>query len=210
MARRGPYAKGIARREQILDAALSVIAERGFGRTSVADLAEASGLSQPGLLHHFGCKEELFTELVRRRDEVTATGLRPGEDLVGFFLRTVADNARVPGLVELYTRLSAEATDPDHAAHGFFTERYAEARGLLGGLLEDLREQGELPAYVDPAATAAALLALADGLQVQWLLDPDLDMAGVLDATWRAIRGPRSPSPDPTNSPCNAGSSSLE
>lgn len=187
MTRRGPYAKGVARREQILDSALAVIGDRGFSRTSVAELAEACAMSQAGLLHHFGTKEELFTALVRRRDEVNATRMAPGEDVIEFFMRTSAENTEVPGLVELFVRLSAEATEQGHAGHAFFTARYADSRALLTTVLADLREAGSIPARVDPATTATALLALADGLQVQWLLDPTIDMSAVLVETWRAL-----------------------
>ncbi|HET7802283.1 MAG TPA: helix-turn-helix domain-containing protein, partial [Humibacillus xanthopallidus] len=69
MGRRGAYAKGVAKREEILDAALAVIARNGYQRTSVRDIAEAVGLSQAGLLHYFSSKEALFAEVLRRRDE---------------------------------------------------------------------------------------------------------------------------------------------
>jgi AcrR family transcriptional regulator len=70
MAQRGSYAKGIAKREEILTSALDVIARNGYRRTSVRELADAVGLSQAGLLHYFSSKEELFQEIVRKRDEV--------------------------------------------------------------------------------------------------------------------------------------------
>lgn len=70
MARRGSYAKGIAKREEILDAALDIVARVGYSRTTVRELAQAVGLSQTGLLHYFGTKEQLFVEILRRRDEV--------------------------------------------------------------------------------------------------------------------------------------------
>ena len=68
--RRGSYAKGVAKREEILERALAVIASEGYRGASVKVLAEAVGLSQAGLLHYFDSKEELFTEIVRKRDEV--------------------------------------------------------------------------------------------------------------------------------------------
>ena len=70
MARRGSYAKGVAKREEILERALEVIAREGYRGASVKELAEAVGLSQAGLLHYFDSKEELFTEILRKRDEV--------------------------------------------------------------------------------------------------------------------------------------------
>jgi AcrR family transcriptional regulator len=77
MARRGSYAKGVAKREEILTAALDVIARQGYGRASVRELADAVGLSQAGLLHYFSSKEELFAEVLRKRDEVDGAAMGP-------------------------------------------------------------------------------------------------------------------------------------
>src|SRR5690606_19486752 len=69
---RGSYAKGVAKREEILTRALEVIAREGYRRASVKELAESVGLSQAGLLHYFGTKDELFVDILRKRDEVDA------------------------------------------------------------------------------------------------------------------------------------------
>lgn len=53
MAARGPYAKGLAKREEILEVALAHFAERGYDRASVREVARPVGLTQAGLLHHF-------------------------------------------------------------------------------------------------------------------------------------------------------------
>ena len=70
MAQRGSYAKGVAKREEILATALEVIAREGYRGASVKVLAEAVGLSQAGLLHYFDSKDELFTEILRKRDDL--------------------------------------------------------------------------------------------------------------------------------------------
>ena len=64
MAERGAYAKGVAKREEILAAALTIIGEQGFRRASVREIAEAVGLSPAGLLHYFGLKEQLFVAIL--------------------------------------------------------------------------------------------------------------------------------------------------
>src|SRR4051812_19943354 len=72
MTARGPYAKGKAKRAEILDVALEVIADDGYSAATVKNLADAVGLSQNGLLHYFGSKDALFAEILRRRDELAA------------------------------------------------------------------------------------------------------------------------------------------
>ena len=117
--RRGSYAKGVAKREEILERALEVIAREGYRGASVKELADAVGLSQAGLLHYFDSKEELFTEIVRKRDEVDLAPLRadarrrrrPIADLRDGYVAVIRHNSDVPGLVQLYSQMSVDAAD---------------------------------------------------------------------------------------------------
>ncbi|MBS1674133.1 MAG: helix-turn-helix transcriptional regulator, partial [Actinobacteria bacterium] len=68
MAKRGAYAKGVVKREEILAAALEIVGRLGYRNASVREIADAVGLSPAGLLHYFGTKEELFVEILRARD----------------------------------------------------------------------------------------------------------------------------------------------
>lgn len=60
-------------RNQILDAALKLFAHRGFGATSVRDVAEAAGLSKGNVYHHFPDKESIFRALLDRYFEAMTT-----------------------------------------------------------------------------------------------------------------------------------------
>ena len=187
--RRGSYAKGVAKREEILTRALDVIAREGYRGASVKELADAVGLSQAGLLHYFDSKEELFTEILRKRDEVDVATFGQGdertpaiEDVRKGYLGIVAHNADVPGLVQLYARLSVEAADPGHPAHAFFADRGRELRTIFAGAIARAQAAGTVTDRVDAETLARLFQAVADGLQVQWLLEPDVDMAGTVGA----------------------------
>ncbi|MEV7631853.1 TetR/AcrR family transcriptional regulator [Microbacterium sp. NPDC089318] len=173
------YPKGLAKREEILTAALQMVAERGYNRATIRELAEASGLSKTGLLHHFGSKEELFAEILRRRDQTDEARIEQatteGRDPKLSDLPRISSG--VPGLVQLYTRFSAEASDPEHAAHDFFRSRYDRTRERSRAVLENFQAEGRLPADVDTRQAATVLVAILDGLQIQWLYDPSIDMA---------------------------------
>ncbi len=180
MPPRGPYAKGVAKREEILSTALRIIAENGYSGATVRELADAVGLSSNGLLRYFGSKDALFTEILRRRDETSlaratadSAGTGSPEDLVSFVER----NAEVPGLVQLYARLSNEAAEPDHYAHDYFQDRYARVRAMWADALRRMQAEGRLARDADPDALAVVASALVDGLQTQWMYDPGLDMA---------------------------------
>ena len=183
MVQRGSYAKGIAKREEILATALAVIAREGYSGTSVKELSEAVGLSPAGVLHYFESKDELFTEILRKRDEMDAEAFRAESDTDPFqvFLRLIRHNADVPGLVELYTRLNAEASSPAHPAHRFFAERRASTQTLFSGIFEEGKRAGRYPESLDPHSLGIILTALADGLQTLWLQDPTIDMAAEIE-----------------------------
>jgi len=185
--RRGSYAKGVVKREEILERALEVIAREGYRGASVKELADAVGLSQAGLLHYFDSKEELFTAIVRKRDEVDLARFDPIDlsaaslaDVREGYVSVVRRNAEVPGLVQLYSQMAVDAADVQHPAHGFFIERGENLRGMLASVIAARSESGDITDRIDPDALARILQAVADGLQVQWMLEPDVDMAGIV------------------------------
>lgn len=200
MARRGSYAKGVAKREEILTTALEVIAREGFRGASVKELADAVGLSQAGLLHYFGSKEELFAEILRKRDEVDSvaygeigdTSDISVEDLQRGYVQVVRHNADVTGLVQLFARLSVDAAEPGHPAHDFFVERGRTLRAMFAESIARAQADGSVPDSVDPDTLARLFQAVADGLQVQWLLEPDIDMAATVEALFQLVirKGP--------------------
>ena len=60
-------------RQQILDAALKLFSHRGYGATSVRDIAEAAGLSKGNVYHHFPDKETIFRALLDRYFQAMST-----------------------------------------------------------------------------------------------------------------------------------------
>lgn len=179
---RGSYAKTAQRRRAILEAGIEVFSASGFRSGSIREIADRVGISQAGLLHHFSSKYDLLAAVLEFRDDqdalrVHADQPRGLESLRGL-VSLVEHNAALPGLVELHCTLSAEATSPTHPAHAYFIRRYRWVVGFTGDSLRQMQAKGQLAVGVDPESTARSLIALMDGLQVQWLLDRDsLDMA---------------------------------
>jgi AcrR family transcriptional regulator len=180
---RGSYAKTAARRQEILDAAIEVFSASGFRNGSLRDVADRVGLSQAGLLHHYPSKEHLLQAVLAWRDEATARRMGEpapeGLDLVRAFVALAEYNATTPGLVELHVVLSAEATAEDHPVHDYFVRRYERVLAWTQEGFESAASDGKLRPDVDCASAARTLIALMDGLQVQWLLHREaVDMAG--------------------------------
>ncbi|NNG36765.1 TetR/AcrR family transcriptional regulator [Nakamurella aerolata] len=172
--RRGPYAKTPARRRQIIDAAMALFAAHGFHNTSLRDVAAAAGIGQSTLRHHFPDKEALLLAALRRRDELGAGDVpERAEDFPAHILGRATANRELPELVELYSVVSAESVTDGHPGRQYFIDRFAELRCDYTRFLSALAGCGRLRAGVDPETAATGLIALWDGLQVQWLLEPD-------------------------------------
>lgn len=173
--RRGSYAKTEETRRSILDAALEVFAVSGYRSGSLKDVALRVGMSEAGLLHHFPNKSALLAAVLERRDEHSRdiVNLAPdaGSELLTGLIALAEYNASIPGVVELYCTVSAEATAPSHPAHQYFIDRYASTRESVAHAFRTMAERGQLYPGVEPESAARMTIAVMDGLQVQWLLD---------------------------------------
>ncbi len=175
--RRGPYAKTARRRQEILRTAIEVFAEYGYHGSSVREIAARVGLSETGLTHHFGGKAALLAAVIEERDAEDQLRWSSLSDLP----ELIAQNAQRPGIVALFTLLSAEGTAPAHPAHEFFASRYERVRDNLTERVRAAQRDGTVRADIDAGLVAQLLVALMDGLQVQWLYDRDADMLPAFD-----------------------------
>lgn len=175
MPKRGRYEKGEAKRAEILRVALEIFAAEGYRGTSLRKVAAACELSLPGLMHYFGSKEDLLTQVLQARDEAARERHRHHERLEDH-LQVIREGARTPGLVELFVALASCAGDPEHPAHEHFTTRYRALREALTQRLQSAVDEGTMSAAIPPDRLAALLIALADGIQLQWLADRTTDM----------------------------------
>ncbi|KAB2374167.1 TetR/AcrR family transcriptional regulator [Actinomadura montaniterrae] len=188
MARRGPYEKGQAKRKEILLAALEVFAAEGYRGTSLRKVADRCGLSLPGLMHYFESKEDLLTQVVRMRDETAR--LRHPDHTPETYRRIVREGTSTPGLVELFVSMAAAAGDPRHPAHGHFAERYPQIRGQVAAFLRGCMDEGWMRADVPADRLAALFVAVADGIQMQWLVDRSMDMEQPIADVMRLLTSP--------------------
>ncbi len=176
MPPRGAYAKGIAKRDEILAIALDVFARFGYRRASLRHIADGADLTPAGLLHYFSSKDDLFTEILRKQeesDDVSSTT----DDPLSSYVNGMRRNATVPGLVHLSATLAAEAADRSHPAHEFIVRRHERVICAMARAVRHAQACGSLPRHMNADTLARLIVALGNGLQTQWLLDDDVDVA---------------------------------
>lgn len=177
------YAKGDAKRREILSAALRVISERGYRHSSLQEIADAVGLSKAGVLHYFDSREELFAQVLSERDAADGAAYTTDDgDFIDLLREAIRHNQSVPGLVELYSRLVVETESLEHPGHSYVGERYKQIEATLAQTVRARQAAGTLDAAADPVQVARLLVAVSDGLQLQWLHDRSADMVAAFDA----------------------------
>jgi AcrR family transcriptional regulator len=174
-----------ASREKIIQAATEFFAQQGFRGAKMADIAKTAGLTGPGLLHHFPSKTHLLMEVLKERERIDSERMRAtlqkeGSHFLEAGIELVEHNETVPGLVQLFNLLVAEAISPEHPAHEFFILRYQRERERMAQMIAQAQQAGEVRADLHAETLVVLIFAMMDGLQVQWLLEPEkISMAGM-------------------------------
>ncbi|GAB3394587.1 TetR/AcrR family transcriptional regulator [Humibacter soli] len=176
---RRSYAKGIARRRQIIESAIAEFADHGVDGTSLRTLGDAIGVSHATLRHYFASRDELLVEVYRAHEESSVGAAFDAEvsdevTAVEAMALSADRNRSIPGLVRLYATLSTDALQEGHpASETFIRERFERLRNMLAERIRSDQAAGLIASDIDAMDAAALVIAASDGLQVQWLLSPD-------------------------------------
>jgi AcrR family transcriptional regulator len=173
-SRRGGYRKGTERRAQILDEMIRMVAEQGVDASSLRSVADALGITHAALRHYFPSRDELLLAVYREHEVREQGAPERMKSAIGDMRESAARNRAVPGLVQLYTTLSADAVQEGHpATREFMRDRFTRLRADLAELIRRDQAAGRIRDDLDAEDLASLSIAVSDGLQVQWLLDPD-------------------------------------
>ncbi|MFJ4998484.1 TetR/AcrR family transcriptional regulator [Microbacterium sp. NPDC088619] len=176
---RASYANGERRRQQIVEAAIEVFAENGYSGTSLRSIAERAGTSHVSLMHHFGSKEALFQRVLERRlaldqDVRLAAFAESGIEAAASVM--MKRNTRSRALIQLDATIQVEAVDPNHPAHDYMKQLFADTVKEVLEQLHAEESRGVIREGLPLPVVARQLGALIIGLQIEWLYDEDLDM----------------------------------
>ncbi|WP_022867568.1 TetR/AcrR family transcriptional regulator [Schaalia vaccimaxillae] len=174
----------------IVEEASRLISLKGYFGFTIAALAQQCGLSNAGLLHHIGSKEQVLQMVLDDRDDRDlAVMAKVGGDIdwetvesgqanlsvhtaVKMLHALVKHNETQPMIVRLYAILRNESLAVEHPSHDYFIARDAWSLRLLEGMFTK----------TDHAqALSRELLALMGGLEEQWLRDPSLSLIDLWD-----------------------------
>ena len=173
--------KGVARADreaQIVEVACRAFGERGYANTSVADVADAAGISKPLIYNYFGSKEGLYEACLDRGGALLADEIEriARGDAVGIE-RGMATLSGMFTLLEpqpYLWRLFFDATAPSTGPIADSIALYAERIGKLAD--EGVTELMSLAGNDDPldiAAMTAVWLGIVDSLMNWWMEHPD-------------------------------------
>ena len=181
MARRTKE-EALETREQLLDAAERVFLERGVGHASLAEVADAAGVTRGAIYHHFDSKAELFEAMVERAEmpidaafESAAASDDDPLDSLGkralSALLQLASSSRVRRVFEVVF-LRCEYTDELATVEQRHLREREQCLYLCGSLLDKAVELGQLPRDTDTRMASHLLYALIGGLMRDWVQAP--------------------------------------
>ena len=184
------------RKEQVIREAIRFFGQHGYHGTKLADIAKAAGVTEPGLLHHYPSKVQLLMDVLAERDRFDRERFDPSRqgmagDLLASLQALVEYNQTVPGLVQLFTVLVAESINEQHPGHEFFMRRYQNVRQQSREAFQQMQARGEVRDDIPAEDLVVLVFALMDGLQIQWLFEPDkINMALLFAQFTRLFRAP--------------------
>ncbi|MGO4750350.1 TetR/AcrR family transcriptional regulator [Streptomyces sp. 2MCAF27] len=192
VARRGPYAKSARRRAEIISSATSVFSACGYRGGSLREIAKQLDLSLTSVVHHFPSKSELLVAVLENADGANVESFEADSQTEGVayaVLRYVRRNLERQEILRLLALMAAESSSPDHPAHQWFRDRYERVIAWLVTSVRRDQDKGRISNTRDPQVIAGSLVAMWDGLQLQWLIDPRHDLVAEMAAALEDLLG---------------------
>ena len=171
---------------QILQAAVKILATKGFWGMGLQDIADEIGITEAALYHYISSKDDLLNMVLSEcydtpdTDEynaVTAAVTDADGHRVYFYPRYCLNialyNLQRPELVQLYSVLNGEALSPTHPAHSFFIGRHMRNWEMIGSMNWVLPPEVDEERFYDLYTLAMSAM---DGLQYRWLGDDSMNL----------------------------------
>lgn len=173
-----------ARRQQILEAAFTCFARKGFHETTMQDISREAGVSYGVVYHYFRSKEDVIEASWRANQQARATRIQMAQrrgstpevlsELLAIYMRRLEQPESSPEM-RLRIQLFGETLlNPRIAAN--IRRTWNDVLKNVEDIIHRGQERGEINAEMDPHALARVYLALHDGVLLQKTVDPSLDL----------------------------------
>ncbi len=186
---------GSVRRQQIAEAALTLVANRGLNRLSVAAVARRVGLVPSGIYRHFKSKEEILLAVLDRMEARLVENVRaaceespdPMERLHGLLtrhIRMIREGRAIPRII-----FSDEAHDGQPLRKARVRKMLENCLGDIGAMIRQGQQEGRIRAEVDPGTAALLFLGIVVPAGIAWhLTDGDFDVTRHAKRAWEMYR----------------------
>ncbi|MBS4103582.1 TetR/AcrR family transcriptional regulator [Tsukamurella paurometabola] len=192
-----------ARRRQIIAAAVEVLADEGYGRATLARIAQQAGISKGVISYHFDGKDDLMRQVViqlfvagaefmgpRLAEQHSATDVL--RTYIASNLEYIKEQRRFLGaMVEVVLNLR----NPDGTPAFSPSDGEKEMLAPLAGILRDGQESGEFSTDFDATIMARLIRDAIDGAAGRAARDPDLDLDAHAELMVRTFLAAVQPSP---------------
>lgn len=166
-----------ARKQQILHAASTCFANRGFHQTTMHDICAESGMSPGSVYRYFKSKEELITHIAKQNQErqialiedakLCGTARESIEELMKMFFNKLDNHDKCP--MKLDVELWGEAVRNERIMD-ILHSSFAGTQGAFMEIVKQAQEQGELDVGLDPKTVTQAISSLFLGMHLQTCL----------------------------------------
>jgi AcrR family transcriptional regulator len=184
------------RRQQIAEAALSLVADRGLGRLSVAAVARRVGLVPSGIYRHFKSKDEIVLAVLDRIEARMLANVQAACDespdplqrlrsLLMRHIRMIREGRAVPRIIfsdDLHSGHPERKVRVQHVVDGYLRQ--------IGQFVREGQEQGKVRPELDPGTVALLFLGMIVPAAILWhLTDGGFDVTKHAERAWQVFRG---------------------
>ncbi len=166
------------RREQIIDAAIKVFADKGFYNAKVSDVAHTAGVADGTIYLYFKNKDDLLISLFESKmekilDRFTATlqtASSAKEKLKRFIqlhFQLIEEDQNLAGVFQVELRQSSKFLKDYH------NQKFIDFLNVIGQIIKEGQQSGEFRNNIRINTTKLAVFGAIDEIARQWILTPE-------------------------------------
>ena len=182
------------RRQQIIDASAACFARGGFHRTTMQDICAEAGLSPGAVYRYFQSKEDIILAMCSRGQEEDVGIIREAmqlddtakvlSELIRIYFSGIENHEHCALMAELISEAVRNEQIGESVRDG-----WSRIMAPMGELIQLAQQRGEINSKLDPAAVAAVMVGVYQGLVLQHLVQPEMDVEAYADVTRALFQG---------------------